>query len=157
MQFFLVISMSCNLKTQLLVKQYLHDGDLWYGGLGKTTLASAIYYEYSNHFEGSSFIANVRERSEKGELHKLQQQLLDEILERSNTTIYNVQVGVKKIKSSGLRHKKVLLVLDDVYHRDQLEKLAGKDDWFGSGSWIIITTRDELVLKQHIVLKIYKS
>ena len=42
--------------------------------------------------------------------------------------IYNVQVGVKKIKSSGLRHKKVLLVLDDVYHRDQLEKLAGKDD-----------------------------
>ena len=153
---FLVISMSCNLKTQLLVKQYLHDGDLWYGGLGKTTLASAIYYEYSNHFEGSSFIANVRERSEKGELHKLQQQLLDEILERSNTTIYNVQVGVKQIKSSGLRHKKVLLVLDDVYHRDQLEKLAGKDDWFGSGSWIIITTRDELVLKQHRGLKIYK-
>ena len=48
------------------------------GGLGKTTLASAIYYEYSDHFEGSSFIANVRERSEKGELHKLQQQLLDE-------------------------------------------------------------------------------
>ena len=43
------------------------------GGLGKTTLASAIYYEYSDHFEGSSFIANVRERSEKGELHKLQQ------------------------------------------------------------------------------------
>ena len=124
-------------------------------GLGKTTLASAIYYEYSDHFEGSSFIAKFRERSEKGELHKLQQQLLDEILERSNTTIYNVQ-GVKKIKSSGLRHKKVLLVLDDVYHRYQLEKLAGKDDWFGSGSWIIITTRDELVLKQHRVLKTYK-
>ena len=55
------------------------------GGLGKTTFASAIYYEYSDHFEGSSFIANVRERSKKGELHKLQQQLLDEILERSNT------------------------------------------------------------------------
>uniref|UniRef100_A0A7N2MG43 ADP-ribosyl cyclase/cyclic ADP-ribose hydrolase n=1 Tax=Quercus lobata TaxID=97700 RepID=A0A7N2MG43_QUELO len=126
------------------------------GGLGKTTLASAIYDEYYDHFEGSSFIANVRERSEKGELHKLQQQLLDEILGRSNTKIYNVQVGVKEIKSSGLHHKKVLLVLDDVNHRDQLEKLAGKDDWFGSGSWIIITTIDELVLKQHRVLKIYK-
>ena len=32
------------------------------GGLGKTSLASAIFYEYSDHFEGSSFIANVMER-----------------------------------------------------------------------------------------------
>ncbi|XP_050253004.1 TMV resistance protein N-like isoform X2 [Quercus robur] len=126
------------------------------GGLGKTTLASAIYYEYFDHFEGSSFIANVRERSEKGELHELQQQLLDEILEGSNIKIYNVQVGVKKIKSSGLRHKKVLLVLDDVNHKDQLEKLAGVHDWFGLGSWIIITTRDEHVLVNLGVLKIYK-
>ena len=126
------------------------------GGLGKTTLASAIYYEYSDHFEGSSFIANVRERSEKGELHKLQQQLLDEILEESNATIYNVQVRVKNIKRSGLSHKKCLLVLDDVSHKDQLEKLAGERDWFGLGSWIIITTRDEHVLVQHEVLKIYK-
>ena len=98
------------------------------GGLGKTTLASAIYYEYSDHFEGSSFIANVMERSKKGELHKLQQQLLDEILERGNTKIHNVQVGVKKSKSSGLHHKKVLLVLDDVNHKDQLENLAGERD-----------------------------
>ena len=126
------------------------------GGLGKTTLASAIYDKYSDHFEGSSFIANVRERSEKGELHKLQQQMLDEILEGSNTTIYNVQVWVKKIKSSGLRHKKVLLVLDDVNHKDQLENLVGEHDWFGLGSWIIVTTRDEHVLVQHGVLKIYK-
>ena len=126
------------------------------GGLGKTTLASAIYYEYSDHFEGSSFIANVRERSEKGELYKLQQQLLDEILEGSNTKIYNVQVGVKKIKSSGLRHKKVLLVLDDVNRNDQLESLVGEHLQFGSGSWIIITTRDEHVLVDYGVLKIYK-
>ena len=146
-----------------LIPSYLGFGNDIYmmgicgmGGLGKTSLASAIYYKYSDHFESSSFIANVRERSEKGELHKLQQQLLDEILEGSNTRIYSVQAGVKKIESSGLCNKKVLLVLDDVNHKDQLENLAGKDDWFGSGSWIIITTRDELVLKQHRVLKIYK-
>ena len=146
-----------------LIPSYLGFGNDIYmmgicgmGGLGKTTLASAIYYKYSDHFESSSFIANVRERSEKGKLHKLQQQLLDEILEGSNTKIYSVQVGVKKIKSSGLCNKKVLLVLDDVNREDQLENLVGEHNWFGPGSWIIITTRDELVLKQHRVLKIYK-
>ena len=35
------------------------------GGLGKTTLARVIYEKFSNDFEGSSFIANVREVSEK--------------------------------------------------------------------------------------------
>ena len=146
-----------------LIPSYLGFGNDIYmmgicgmGGLGKITLASAIYYKYSDNFESSSFIANVRERSEKGKLPKLQQQLLDEILEGSNTTIYSVQAGVKKIESSGLCNKKVLLVLDDVNHKDQLENLVGEHNWFGPGSWIIITTRDELVLKQHRVLKIYK-
>ena len=39
---------------------------------------------------------------------------------------------------------------------DQLEKLAREHHWFGLGSWIIITTRDEHVLVTHGVLKIYK-
>ena len=77
-----------------LIPSYLGFGNDIYmmgirgmGGLGKTTLASAIYYEYRYHFEGFSFIANVRERSEKCELHELQQQLLDkfwrEVIQRS--------------------------------------------------------------------------
>ena len=55
-----------------------------------------------------------------------------------------------------LCHKKVLLVIDDVNHLDQLEKLVGEKNWFGLGSWIIVTTRDERVLIQHGVLKRYK-
>ena len=42
------------------------------GGLGKTTLARVVYDEYRSHFEGSSFIANVREDSKKHGLHRLQ-------------------------------------------------------------------------------------
>ncbi|XP_039168104.1 TMV resistance protein N-like isoform X2 [Eucalyptus grandis] len=50
-------------------------------------------------------------------------------------------MGIEMIRKT-LCDKKVLLILDDVDNRDQLSKLAGKSDWFGSGSRIIITTRD---------------
>ncbi|GMY19070.1 TMV resistance protein N-like [Fagus crenata] len=56
----------------------------------------------------------------------------------------------------GLRHKKVLLVLDDVNELEQLKCLAGENGWFGSGSWIIITTRDKHLLRKHEVHKIYE-
>ncbi|KAJ0586451.1 putative P-loop containing nucleoside triphosphate hydrolase, leucine-rich repeat domain superfamily [Helianthus annuus] len=50
---------------------------------------------------------------------------------------------------------KVLLLLDDVSSVDQLEALAGKHSWFGSGSRILITTRDEHLLRTHKVGHIY--
>ena len=120
------------------------------GGLGKTTLARAIYDEFRNHFEGSSFIANVREDKKKKGLPDLQQQLLEDILKDKNIHVRNVYDGVAEIKSR-LHCKKVLLVIDDVDHLEQLEQLAGRHDWFGLGSWIIITTRNERVLIQHEV------
>nr|XP_023903114.1 TMV resistance protein N-like [Quercus suber] len=118
------------------------------GGLGKTTLARVVYDMCSNHFEGSSFIANVREAYEKNGLLPLQKQLLGQILKERNIDIWNVYEGVNIIKNM-LRQKKVLLVLDDVDQLDQLEYLVGEHDWFGSGSWIIITTRDKHLLVQH--------
>ena len=125
------------------------------GGMGKTTLASVVYDMYSDQFDVSSFIADVRENSEKGHLRQLQKQLLKESLGEINTEICNLLQGVRMIKNR-LCHKRVLLVLDDVNHKNQLENLAGEHHWFGSGSRIIITTRDERVLVQHGVLKIYK-
>ena len=43
------------------------------GGSGKTTLARVVYEKFRNYFEGSSFIANVREYPEKLDLLQLQQ------------------------------------------------------------------------------------
>ncbi|RDX62143.1 TMV resistance protein N, partial [Mucuna pruriens] len=39
-----------------------------------------------------------------------------------------------------------VLIIDDVNDSEQLEILAGTHDWFGSGTRIIITTRDKQVL-----------
>ena len=85
---------------------------------------------------------------------ELQQQLLQDILKDKNIRVRNVYDGVAEIKN-GLHCKTVLLVIDDVDHFSQLTNLAGEQDWFGLGSWIIITTRDEHVLKAHGVLNRY--
>ena len=113
------------------------------GGSGKTTLARVVYEILRDHFEGSSFIANAREYSKKLDLLQLQQLLLADILEERNIEIRSVYHGVDMIKRR-LCHKKVLIVLDDVNKLDQLENLAGGHDWFGPGSLIIITTRDDI-------------
>ena len=86
---------------------------------------------------------------------QLQKQFLKESSGEINTKIWDVHQGVDIIKNR-LCHKKVLLVLDDVNHVNQLDNLAGEHQWFGLGSWIIITTRAEHVLAERGVLKIYK-
>ena len=95
------------------------------GGIGKTTLARVVCEMYSDKFDVSSLIANVREKSKKVDLLQLQKQFLEESLGEINTKIWDVHQGVDIIKNR-LCHKKVLLVLDDVNHVNQLENLAGE-------------------------------
>ena len=85
----------------------------------------------------------------------LQQKLISKILKETNLSIEDTYEGVLVIKSR-LCHKRIFLVLDDVNQLDQLKMLAGKHDWFGSGSRIVITTRDEHLLKTYEVDEIYE-
>ncbi|CAN4101847.1 unnamed protein product [Withania somnifera] len=55
-----------------------------------------------------------------------------------------------------LRWKKVLLILDDVNHRKQLEYLVGGREWFGMGSRIILTARDKHLLISHVGDNVYE-
>ncbi|GKF65429.1 Toll/interleukin-1 receptor domain-containing protein, partial [Tanacetum coccineum] len=64
--------------------------------------------------------------------------------------VYSVAEGKRKIKSM-LCHSNVLVILDEVDDLDQLEALAGSPNWFGDGSRITITTRDEHLLRKHKV------
>ncbi|XP_010243473.1 PREDICTED: TMV resistance protein N-like isoform X2 [Nelumbo nucifera] len=116
------------------------------GGIGKTTIAKAVYNQIFNNFEGSSFLEDVRERSRSWVSRvELQEQLLSDILMIKDLNIGSCAIGTSIIKGR-LRFKKVLLVLDDVDGIDQLKKLAGDHEWFGKGSRIIITTRDDHLL-----------
>ncbi|KAL6293466.1 hypothetical protein ACE6H2_001608 [Prunus campanulata] len=127
------------------------------GGIGKTTIATAVYNSIAHEFEGCSFLANVRECStwQGGGLAKLQRTLLYEILRDTNLEVANVHKGATMIKQR-LSCRKVLLVLDDVDDMEQLHKLVGACDWFGLGSRIIITTRDKQLLTAHEVNLIHE-
>ncbi|VVA31738.1 PREDICTED: TMV resistance [Prunus dulcis] len=125
------------------------------GGMGKTTLARLVYETISHNFEGSSFLANVREVYATHGLVPLQKQLLSNILREKNIQVYDAYSGLTTIKRC-LCNKKVLLVLDDVDQSDQLEMLIREKDCFGLGSRIIITTRDEHLFVEHGIEKVYK-
>ncbi|XP_028121740.1 TMV resistance protein N-like [Camellia sinensis] len=125
------------------------------GGIGKTTLASAIYAHISSQFEGYSFIENVREVSKKGGLKTLQEQLISEILMEKDLKVGNVGSALSTIRNRVCR-KKVLIVLDDVDESTELENLVGELDWFGFGSRIIITTRNQHTLFRYSITHIYR-
>ncbi|KAL4317326.1 hypothetical protein AHAS_Ahas15G0373900 [Arachis hypogaea] len=126
------------------------------GGIGKTTLVKAVYNHISHLFEGSAFIANVREiSSQRHGLVQLQETLLSEILSRRDFKVGNKDRGINLIKNR-LCCKKVLIVVDDADSLEQLESLVGDCSWFGSGSRIVITTRDEHLLISHNVETNYK-
>ena len=115
--------------------------------MGKTTLARVVYNMISKKFEDCVFIEDVREKIEKYGVVPLQEKIL-EVLKEKDTKIQEMYDGVCKIYNR-LCKKKILLVLDDVNKLKHLEMLAGEHDWFGSGSRIIITTRDKHVLEAH--------
>ncbi|PWA88346.1 toll/interleukin-1 receptor (TIR) domain-containing protein [Artemisia annua] len=126
------------------------------GGAGKTTLARAIFDQISIQFEGESFIENVREVSKASSegLKNLQKQVLTDVLKDKNIEVSSVSGG-KHMMQRRMRGRKVLVVLDDVDHKDQLEALAGDLNWFKPGSRVIIATREKQVLVAHRVSLIH--
>lgn len=123
------------------------------GGIGKTTIANAVFGKYSVQFEGICFLDNVAEMQRTRGLQYLQGVLLSKILKVS-LIITSVYEGMKIIKER-LRSMKVLIILDDVNQKDQLEMLVGGRDWFGTGSRILITTTDRHLLHNHEVDDVY--
>ncbi|KAL4292389.1 hypothetical protein AHAS_Ahas18G0023200 [Arachis hypogaea] len=120
---------------------------LWgMGGVGKTTLATAVFNRLCDGFEGFCFLNNVRERAEKYGIDHLKTELLSKLLKEEDASPFVTPGGITNFAKKRLSRTKVLVVLDDVNDSDQMEDLSGGHTWFEASSRIIVTTRDKYVL-----------
>ncbi|XP_006353757.1 TMV resistance protein N-like [Solanum tuberosum] len=139
-------------KVESLLKMEINDVRIvWIwgmGGVGKTTIAKTIFYNLSSKFKDGCFLEDIKEN--KHRMHSLQNILLSKLLGEKENCVNNKEEG-KHLLARRLRFKKVLIVLDDLNHIDQLDYLAGDLDWFGNGSRIIATTRDKRLIRKGVV------
>ncbi|WJX86404.1 hypothetical protein P8452_68717 [Trifolium repens] len=129
---------------------------LWgMGGIGKTTLATAIYSKICYQYEGRCFLDNVTEVSKMHGINDTFKKLLSKLLSE------DLDIDTSKVIPSTiirrLKRMKSLIVLDDVHTLELLQNLIGVGHgWLGAGSTLIVTTRDKHVLISGGIEKIHQ-
>ncbi|GJT30331.1 TMV resistance protein N-like protein [Tanacetum coccineum] len=107
------------------------------GGIGKTTIARAVYHQISYEFEGSSFVEDVRENScNKVGIKSLQEKLLLEILMEEPYKVKDCDDGIHQIqrrlgrkKLSGITmliEKSLLAISNGNFHMHDLIQELGR-------------------------------
>ncbi|XP_056862469.1 disease resistance protein RML1A [Raphanus sativus] len=126
-------------------------------GIGKSTIARALFDHLSRDFLLMGFMGNLKGSyksimgvdnydSKLG----LQNQLLSKVLNQKDIRVHNLGAVKERLKD-----QRVLIVLDDVDDLEKLEVLVGELSWFGFGSRIIVTTEDKKNFKAHGIQDIY--
>ncbi|XP_010496017.1 PREDICTED: protein VARIATION IN COMPOUND TRIGGERED ROOT growth response-like isoform X2 [Camelina sativa] len=131
-------------------------------GIGKTTIARALFNQLSRNFQVSkyidrSFVYKSREIYSKAnpddhnmKLH-LQKSFLSEVLR-----MHEIKIDHLGVLGERLQHQKVLIIIDDLDDLMVLDTLVGQTQWFGSGSRIIVVTDNRSLLKAHGIGHIYE-
>ncbi|KEH30731.1 putative P-loop containing nucleoside triphosphate hydrolase [Medicago truncatula] len=120
------------------------------GGIGKTTLATALYDRISHQFDACCFIDDISKVYRNEGRLVLKSKHYIKLLANSTFryAIFTTKTNLIRLK---LGHIRALLVLDNVDQVEQQEKLAVSSECLGAGSRIVITSRDVHILKEYEV------
>lgn len=127
------------------------------GGIGKTTLATVLYDRISHQFQASCFIENVSKIYKDGGCVAVQKQIICQTLRDKNLEACRRPSEISMMVRSRLHNIKVLVVLDDIDQIEQLQELHINPKLLCGGSRIIITTRDEHILKEYGADEVYEA
>ncbi|KAL2515470.1 Disease resistance RPP13-like protein 4 [Forsythia ovata] len=120
------------------------------GGIGKTTLAKIIYNDslIANHFDVRAWVVVSQEYPEQEVLKRLLNSLRGLNHESGEESIEKLAENVSKI----LEDKRYLIVMDDVWDIEQMNRVKSLFPDNNNGSRIILTTRISEVAKRAMYL-----
>jgi hypothetical protein len=119
------------------------------GGIGKTTLSTKVFDLFHNQYEKSSFLEDVKSKDINDVKKKLLQDLCDKKLHKHE----DVNKYLNEIKECMIS-KKVLVVVDDVGTKENLEALQLPINKHAanvnSKNKILVNCRNWQILKNHV-------
>ena len=111
------------------------------GGIGKTTLANALFNALHAEFASRSCFVELGSAADDARVQQMQQKMLKQLC-NFEMEVTSIAAGRTQLEER-LRGNRVLLVIDDIWSSEQLDALLVS---VGPGSRILLTTRDAQLL-----------
>ncbi|KAG2301819.1 hypothetical protein Bca52824_030470 [Brassica carinata] len=111
-------------------------------GIGKTYLTEKLLVKLKTKISRCVFI-----KTKEHEVAVLQNKLVEDLLEEDHPNLRCINGNALEDWKNSLKKKKVVVVLDGVNDKKQIDAVLKNQDWIKKGSKIIITTRDKSLLK----------
>ncbi|KAG2264873.1 hypothetical protein Bca52824_071952 [Brassica carinata] len=116
-------------------------------GIGKTTLAKKLMEDWGYMFLHTMFLDDIRAKARSLGIHRLEEDLLYGLMrsKHDGKEIRYDEFTLESLKDE-LSESKVLIVLDDVSEKSQIDMILGGRKWLREGSRVVITTSSKFAI-----------
>ncbi|ESQ39635.1 hypothetical protein EUTSA_v10000747mg [Eutrema salsugineum] len=116
-------------------------------GIGKTYLAKKLFDKLKNRIIYCVFIQFERQKSKEQGAEWLQKRLVEGLLDQDDLKLRCADQNAVESWMKRLGKYKIVVILDNVIDREQIDEVIRNQDWIKKGSRIVITTRDKSILE----------